>query len=345
MEIDTRAGLEGARVLEEIDLALVDALQVHPRASWTKLGRVLELAPVTLSRRWERLTDTGAAWVSVAQSPAATRGAIIELSCAPRTEMRVAEQLAELPYVSTVGITTGDFQVYANVLAPTIAALSHTLLHSMPLPEQVIRVRSHVFSGMFGGVLWRLGVMNRTQSEQVRETVGPPPHEIRPFGAADRSLFLALGHDGRRSYTDLADELGSTPHSIRRRLNRLNRHGDITFRCDVARALAGWHTMAMLWLRVPDGDVRSIGRSLGTWPETRQCAAVASPTNLGLIVNLHSFEHLEQVATRIAHEHPTARIIDRCLVLRQVKVYGRLVDEEGRCTRVIPVDPWATSPP
>jgi hypothetical protein len=33
-------------------------------------------------------------------------------------------------------------------------------------------------------------------------------------------------------------------------------------------------------------------------------------------------------------------VVDRRLVLRQVKVYGRIVDEQGRCVRVIPVDPW-----
>ncbi len=46
-------------MLDELDLALVDALQVNPRASWAALGDVLELAPVTLARRWQRLAESG----------------------------------------------------------------------------------------------------------------------------------------------------------------------------------------------------------------------------------------------------------------------------------------------
>ncbi len=70
--------------------------------------------------------------------------------------------------------------------------------------------------------------------------------------------------------------------------------------CDVARELAGWHTLALLWLTVPDMELRAVGHRVASWPETRTCAAVASPTNLALFENLRSFEHLEEVLIRIA---------------------------------------------
>ncbi|WP_405722939.1 Lrp/AsnC ligand binding domain-containing protein [Streptomyces sp. NBC_00046] len=87
-----------------------------------------------------------------------------------------------------------------------------------------------------------------------------------------------------------------------------------------------------------------MGHRVASWPETRMCAAVASPTNLALIVNLRSFEHLEEVLIRIATKCPGVAVTERRLVLRQVKVYGRLVDESGRCVEVIPPDPWAAEP-
>ncbi|MFI9627462.1 Lrp/AsnC family transcriptional regulator [Streptomyces sp. NPDC052042] len=331
-------------VLDEIELALVDALQISPRASWTKLGDVLGLSPITLARRWQRLVDGGAAWVTIAISDARSRGAMVEFTCAPGTEMAVATQLARMPYVSTVGITSGDYHVFANIVAPTLAGTTNVLLNGLPLSPHVLRMRSHVFGSLFGGMVWRLGVMNSSQTEQIREAIGPPPQEIRPFGPLDRALFLALGRDGRRTYTDLAEELDTTPKAVQRRLDRLHRNGDIAFRCDVARELAGWHTMALLWLTVPDTDLRAVGHRVASWPETRMCAAVASPTNLALIVNLRSFEHLEDVLIRIATKFPGVSVTERRLVLRQVKIYGRLVDESGRSTGVIPPDPWAAVP-
>ncbi|WP_435582963.1 Lrp/AsnC family transcriptional regulator [Amycolatopsis thermoflava] len=330
------------QLLNETDLALVDALQVNPRASWTSLAEALDLAPVTLARRWQHLVESGSAWVTVALSNSAMRGALLELTCRPGTAERVALALAELPNVSTVGVTTGEFGVFALVLAPTLPAIAEVLVRTLPMPPDVVNARSYVYSGLFGGVVWRLGVMNRAQTELVREPAGPAPEQIRPFGPADRALFLALGHDGRRPYTELAAKLGTSPQAVKRRLDRLRRHGDITFRCDVARPLAGWESMALLWLAVPDLHVRETGRRLGAWPETRHCAAVPGPANLSLIVSLRSLDHLGKLLTRIAVDCPEAAVVDRRIVLRQVKVHGRIVDELGRSTRVVPVDPWAT---
>lgn len=107
-------------MLDETDLALIDALQVNPRASWSRLADALMLSPTTLARRWQRLSDAGEAWVSVVMGRRRrTTGALIEVSCRPGREHAVASALAEIPYVTTVGITTGQFQVYAIVLTPT----------------------------------------------------------------------------------------------------------------------------------------------------------------------------------------------------------------------------------
>lgn len=328
-------------VLDEVDLALVDALQVNPRSSWAALSGALELAPNTLARRWQRLVDSGDAWVTVALSNRQMRGAVLELSCRPGTARRVALALAELPYLSTVGVTTGRFQVYALVLAPTLPAIADVLVRSLPVPGDVIELHSYVYGGLFGGVVWRLGIMNRERVNQVREEVGPVPAQMRPFGEIDRRLFLALGRDGRRSYSDLASELGTSPQALRRRLDRLQRHGDITFRCDVARALAGWGSMAFLWIAVPESRMPVVGRALGRLEETRHCSRVAGPANLALVVGLRSVEHLDELLERIDRNHPEAAIVDRRVVLRQVKVHGRIVDELGRSEQVVPVDPWA----
>ncbi|MFC7816954.1 AsnC family protein [Streptomyces sp. NPDC057367] len=44
----------------ELDLALVYALQIRPRAAWTEIAPSLGVTAVTLARRWERLTEAGA---------------------------------------------------------------------------------------------------------------------------------------------------------------------------------------------------------------------------------------------------------------------------------------------
>ncbi|MFG2859232.1 AsnC family transcriptional regulator [Streptomyces sioyaensis] len=37
--------------LDEADLALIHVLQIPPRATWTEIGKVLDINPVTVARR------------------------------------------------------------------------------------------------------------------------------------------------------------------------------------------------------------------------------------------------------------------------------------------------------
>ncbi|MGO9382170.1 MAG: AsnC family protein [Mycobacterium sp.] len=60
---------DGADGLDELDVALLDALHVNPQVSFEELGRVLDVSPVTAARRWRRLVSTGRAWVSSAIGP------------------------------------------------------------------------------------------------------------------------------------------------------------------------------------------------------------------------------------------------------------------------------------
>jgi len=76
-------------------------------------------------------------------------------------------------------------------------------------------------------------------------------------------------------------------------------------------------------------------------PETRHCSSIAGPANVLLILSLRSLEHLGQLLRQIDEKFPDVNIVDRRVVLRQVKMHGRLLDEWGRRTRVIPVDPWS----
>jgi len=98
-------------------------------------------------------------------------------------------------------------------------------------------------------------------------------------------------------------------------------------------------------VNVPDSEVPEFGKVVGKWPETRFCASVASASNVILILGTKSMNHLEQLFIKLETEFPSAQINDRRLVLRPVKLYGRLIEEDGRAAGVIPVDPWYSQGP
>jgi DNA-binding Lrp family transcriptional regulator len=330
---------------DEIDSELVDALQINSRASWATVARAVDSSALTLSRRWQSLVESGLAWSTIALSPQSSLGALVEVTCAPSQELAVAHRLAQRPDVITVGVTTGDFQVYCIILAPDTASISHTLLHDLALEQGVLRVRNNVFGSMFGGVVWRQGIISARQTDLVKLAMDPLRSAVPQINLRDRPLFLALGKDGRRSYEELSEELGVSAYAIRRRISFLLRSADITFRCDVARPLFGFPTAALLLVNVPDSEVQAFGKTVGKWPETRFCASVASASNVILILGTKSLNHLEQLLIRLEADFPSAQINDRRLVLRPVKLYGRLIEEDGRAAGVIPVDPWYSQGP
>ncbi|GGN64189.1 hypothetical protein GCM10011579_033380 [Streptomyces albiflavescens] len=150
-----------------------------------------------------------------------------------------------------------------------------------------------------------------------------------------------LAHDGRASYQTLANDLGVSLSTAKRRVEQLTRRGLLRFRCDFARVLGGWPVGVTLWAKVPPTDLPEIGHALVRLPETRNCAAVNGPHNLVLQASLHSVSDVLRLETQLATAHPSLDIVDRVITLRQDKLLGRFLNPHGRAVGVIPPDLWA----
>jgi len=231
------------------------------------------------------------------------------------------------------------------VVAHSPAALADQLLGAVPRMPGVRRVRTSMATRVFDASRrWRLRVLPKDAASSVAAEAGAAA-STRGMDAVDRELFVALSTDGRASWTDLAERVELSSRSVQRRIRRLVATGDIDFRCDLARPLAGWHAAAVLWMEVPDQVLEDTGLALLRWPETRTCAAVAGRSNLMLTVGLHSLADLHPLVARLSEAFPHVRIRDRQAVLRQTKLYGRVLDDAGRWVRSVPVDPWTLPAP
>ncbi|MGW2933168.1 Lrp/AsnC family transcriptional regulator [Streptomyces sp. NPDC001156] len=187
------------------------------------------------------------------------------------------------------------------------------------------------------------GLRSGGQRAQLTE----PPSARTPAGAAgeitpfDRALAVRLAHDGRAPYQTLANDLGVSLSTAKRRIEQLSRRGLLRFRCDFARPLGGWPVAVTFWAKVPPTDLPEIGRALIRLPETRNCAAVNGPHNLILQASLHSVSDVLRLEAQFATAHPSFEILDRVITLRQDKLLGHLPDPHGRSIGVVPPDLWA----
>jgi DNA-binding Lrp family transcriptional regulator len=329
--------------VDELDVALLDALHLNPLASFEELGTVLEVSPVTAARRWRRLVSTGRAWVSSAPGPQLPmRAALFEAECQPGAASAVADEFAAIPQVFSVNITTGQDNLYAFVVAADQPLLAKLIVDKLPAIAGLNRVQSALMTQLFSGTRWRLGGLS---PDQVR-AVTPEPAKTSPaheFDEFDRVLFLALQCDGRLSFRDLAAAVGRPEPTVRRRMGLLTHTGMLAFRTDFARVQAGWLTAVALKLSVNGPAVAAVGRTLVRYPETRFCVEVTGggAANLFVTMQLHNVSDLEPVIQRLSTEHPGVAVLDTRVVLRSVKSWGRLLGLDGRAQDVVPVDLWA----
>ncbi|MVU77158.1 AsnC family transcriptional regulator [Nocardia sp. ET3-3] len=331
------------RGVDEIDVLLLDGLHANPRISFEKLGPVLGISAATASRRWQRLSESGRAWVSSVPGPHLDLvGAIYEVRAVPGQIPEVAHRLARIPQVISVYYTDGGFDLQTILLARDMPTLGRLLSEHLPSVPGIARAQAHVGIEWYSGVHWHLGAIDALQKQSVEDRAHSNDRTVRnrTFEPADEALFLALQHDGRARYRDLARELGTSEHLVRRQLDSLIRRGMIGFRTDFARRQGGWSAQYVLWLSVPHNRVTQVGLEIAGWPETRICMSTVGVANMMVMSQVHTIPDLYDVLERVRRTQSDVVVVDQRLVLQAVKSWGRLLDSDGHAIDVVPVNPW-----
>ncbi|MFI5783250.1 winged helix-turn-helix transcriptional regulator [Nocardia sp. NPDC051570] len=195
----------------------------------------------------------------------------------------------------------------------------------------VQRTASRILTGFFaeaGG--WRLDALDPDQRARVQRAYQRPVHRPGERDPQDLETLRLLHLDGRASYVELAQQLGVSQSTARRRLDRLETTGYLARRCDFARPLAGWPVTAVRWASVHTGRLADTGHALAHLPETRFCVTVARPHNIVLGVYLHSIADTDRFENELCLQHPDLSITDRAIAYHTVKAYSRVLDPPGR---------------
>ncbi|MEW1955896.1 AsnC family transcriptional regulator [Terrabacter sp. NPDC080008] len=340
--------------MDEVDLAIVNCLQLEPRASWTLVASALGVDPVTVARRWQRLSSAGIAWVS---GRAAGQGlpesclAVIELSCTAAETLAIAARVTELPHVLSVEHTSGPRSLTVLVEVKDLAFLSRFLLESLGSIPGVVATSSHAVTKVYSmGDHWQLhvldsrqrAIMMRARSPRVDGLTSEHADLARPFDAVDRKVTLLLGEDGRMPVATIAARAGLSESTVRRRLAGLVDNGRVVLRCDMALPDSGWPVISWLWAYADAGDVDAVAMALRRLPGIRVCWRISGGRpNLMLALTTHSLHELALVEARLAAEVPRMAILDRSMVLRSIKRMGRALGADGRSIRAVPLDIWA----
>ncbi|MFD0396797.1 Lrp/AsnC family transcriptional regulator [Kitasatospora sp. NPDC127121] len=345
----TGTATTGAEVtVDELDLALVNALQLRPRAPWSLLGQTLGISPVTAARRWRRLSQAGIAWVTAYGLPhPEDRGCVayLDLDCAPGRLRQIADELAEDPHVMSIEHVAQGCDLVVTVAFTDLATVSrYTAERLGPLPG-VNAVRVHLATGFYAeGIRWRLDSLDQAQRVELHDDhlagYGTPSGVRAEVREENRELLIRLGVDGRLGQAELAAATGLSPSTLRRRLDRLAASDAIRFRCEIAARDAGRPVLATFRADLPPERLDEVGPQLARLPEVRLCVSVTGPHNLLLSVWQRSLADVQRLETALARRFPDLRVAERRVSLRTVKRMGRILDGDGRAVRAVPLDIW-----
>jgi DNA-binding Lrp family transcriptional regulator len=331
--------------VDELDLRIVHALQINPRAPWSLVASVVEADRATVMRRWRRMEETGAAWVScypVETSELAL--AFVEISCLHGQTLEVAARLAADPHAASVNAYAGSRDLLLEVVTRNQRDQSRYVLERLGAVPGIREVRTHQSAAYYRDAShWRLGLLDPTAERRLAALAAPSGRTSRAADSpttvtdAQRELVYELAADPRMPVADLAARLGVSRATAHRRLTELLA-GSPFMRCELARSLTPWPVSAVFFLRCPADKIDVTAQALSKLREVRAVMATVGPFNLYLSAWVRTVSDVYLLESQLVARLPHVQVADRAFAIRPVKLMGQLLNEDGLRIGTVPID-------
>ena len=330
-------------MISELDLEIVNALQINPRADWSRVGDVLDLSGATVARRWNALAEEGLAWITPSPGPrylSAGWSAFIQLSSVPGEHEALIRRLCAEPAFGTVSLVSGPHDLFVDCFASSHEELMAIVTGSFAdLPGVTRREVVFVTQLYRHASEWRSGTLEPARARlMAKESVAPPPAYAPD--RLDASLLEELAADGRASWAELGAACGVSPQTARRRVERFLASGYMTMRCDTSVSVQQGLREVSLSLNVPATHVDSIGKYFAGLPGCRLSAQVLGAQNLVVTLWVRDYLEVQGHERELAARAPGSTVVSRQAVVRTYKRLGHLLDESGRSRGVVPLPLW-----
>jgi DNA-binding Lrp family transcriptional regulator len=316
--------VEAQPILDDLDRRILAALQLDPRASWSKIGRIVGTSETTALRRVQRLRDSGVVIVTALGDPQRCRfgqPVLLHFSTAPEKKWALAEYLAERPDVQYVSLVTGRCDVMCELISPDGRYLSDILMHQLPDTGLFDASRTAVVLKRFKTKdQWSRVLLDGIDfSEFEVDTADGDDEQLAPLDAVDTRILGALVSDGRRTYADVAGEVGISETVVGRRIQALAASKQLSFVAMVDPATLGFEVEAMLHLRVELDKLDETARAVAAMSETRYVSATSGDSDLIMDVVLKDTATMYEFVSRSLGSLPGIRDVEIDIVLESVK--------------------------
>lgn len=327
--------------LSEEDLALIHALQIWPRASWSALAPILAASPITLANRWSRLRDAGLAWVTTVPVRGLYSGytsvALVEVDCARDLFDDVVARLERMEHVVAIEHAARGRDLLLTVSATSFDTLAAFLVDELNRIPGVTSSRTHLAVRVhMEGSQWRLDALDPSQCDAVttllRESkaVGEPANVRSAISSRIATLEEQLAYDGRFTAAELAERLSRPPSTIRRQLTTVLASRHLAIRCEVAQLHTRWPITVTWWCRLPGVQLQETIAHLRNDGSVRMCMSLTGPSNFAVQAWVSDMADLMATQARLEQILHPGEIADSSVTLRTRKRNGWLLHPDGR---------------
>lgn len=146
-----------------------------------------------------------------------------------------------------------------------------------------------------------------------------------------------LARDGRVTATELAEALDLRPRRARELIAEVIGTGRLRFRAELARRHSGYPLCTWYLLRAPASQRDRVAQRIAAVREARAVVAVVGRYDLAIDVWTKSLDDVHRLEATIEDRMPGVQIVDRAVVLRTVKLMGRLLDDSGAARGFVPL--------
>ncbi|MFI6901773.1 Lrp/AsnC family transcriptional regulator [Nonomuraea sp. NPDC050394] len=315
--------------LDDLDRAIVCALQVDARATWGRLADVLGTSERTIARRLHRLTVPGILRIVGVASPYFAGYAtplIVRARCAAGAVPSVLGNLARRNDTLWVDLLVGGLDICFVTFAGSRESRNAFLFKELPGIDHLADVSVYTMLHNFSDAeVWHGGHLTDEQYAALRAGLpqGEPPPG-RDLSADERALLSVLARDGRASYGELGSAIHASESTARRRFLGLVEERAVGFHAEIELSLLGFHAEVMLWISVRPAALDRVGRALAAQPNVRFAAATTGPVNLVASVCARDLPQLYDFLVGVVGGLPEVDRIETTPIVRTVKRSGVL---------------------
>lgn len=318
--------------LDDLDFQIIHALQIDPRVRWTALSGVLGVDPHTLARRWQRIEDGGAAWLTALHGVKQLDAmALIEVDSFPGQVLAAASAISALPGVASIELATGACDLFVTLFAQSEDALAEFLLEQIGEISEIRAVRAHLVSQvMREGSEWTIQALTDAQVMQIPTPRPPREGSAKRIDATTQNRICeALQTDVRMSVGELGERVGISAQRASDALARLRQTGRLQLRADMSERFTPYPAVNWLFLQLPAPRVANALDKIISVKAVQFAAVSTGPANVILAMGARDRAGLLTAEIALAQLVPEFEVKNRMTMLRLYRHLGREVNGFG----------------